>query len=231
MNKKQLIVAWVIGALLLSGCATIDSVNKNYQKINYSDGINTEEAKLIGKKRLINSGYQSEYQVISPDFLIDKRTKKYPDYWFVVYHPKNLGLTHSKYLVVMNKKTGDVLYSDYWECKENNFDWIIDKKGVADRYFLGVKRKIYYHVNTNYKASEEGIVFVRFNVLKDGTLKDVEVDRNKTKAAENLINVAVQAVRDSFPFFPFPTELQRFPELPFRLGISFETDNSPQQKK
>ncbi len=55
MNKKRIIITWVIGILLLSGCATIGSINRNIASVNYSDGVNSEEAKFIAQKYCVDS--------------------------------------------------------------------------------------------------------------------------------------------------------------------------------
>ena len=55
MNKTQFIVAWAMGILLLSGCATIGSINKHVGQVNPSDGISKQEAKWIAQKYCVEA--------------------------------------------------------------------------------------------------------------------------------------------------------------------------------
>jgi len=50
MNKKQWMLVWAIGLLFLSGCATARSIYMNSAIIDYSDGVNLQEAKWIAQK-------------------------------------------------------------------------------------------------------------------------------------------------------------------------------------
>ena len=94
---------------LLSGCATTNSIKVNYEKINYSDGINKEEAVLIAKNHLLSTKYKYDYQIISPLVLNNKSTRQYPDFWCIRFHPKKLHLMPYYYLVMINKKTGEIV--------------------------------------------------------------------------------------------------------------------------
>ena len=48
MNNKPLLVILIV-SILLSGCATVDSINRNTASVNYSDNISREEAKFIAQ--------------------------------------------------------------------------------------------------------------------------------------------------------------------------------------
>jgi len=214
--------------IFMAGCATLDSVGKNYEKINYSDGISPNEAKLIGKNQLISSADKNDYDALGPNFLthIDKKEKKYSEYYFVIFYPKNTPafFSSSRYLVVINKKAGDVLFSGSWDFKYSKIEWLFDGTTPRFRYFSDVRSRIRYYAYKNYERLDEGSVFIKLTLLKDGTVKNVEIDKKKTKASDYLINLAIQAVKDSSPFPPFPVQLQEFSEKDFRFVIDFVFD-------
>ena len=62
---KNLISLTII-LLLFTSCATLDSLDEYYAGINYEDGINRDEAKLIAKKYLVESSYEGQFQVWGP---------------------------------------------------------------------------------------------------------------------------------------------------------------------
>ena len=110
MNKKQLIVTFVIGILLLSGCATIGGINKSYESVNYSDGIDGKEAKVIAQKKLLLEHFSHNYMISTPDI------KKMDKYWSVAFLFEPTTLPSSEYFqtfyrVSIDCKTGDVLDS------------------------------------------------------------------------------------------------------------------------
>ena len=88
-------------------------------------------------------------------------------------------------------------------------------------YFLAVKKRIYDFAYKNYNVLEVGQVYFYLTILNDGTIKNIEVDKSKTKASENLINVAVKAVSGASPFSPFPKDLSQNSRINKRV-------NSPQ---
>ena len=105
--KKYLPCAFL--GVFLAGCATISSVDKNYQKINWQDGISRNEAFLIAKKHLIAQKEKPDYQVIAPFVRTDQKAKAQPNVWFVAFHPRKVPLLFKYYLVVVDKKTGEIL--------------------------------------------------------------------------------------------------------------------------
>lgn len=46
---------------MLSGCVTVNSINRNAASINYSDGINTQEAKHIAQKYCLDEGIRDVF--------------------------------------------------------------------------------------------------------------------------------------------------------------------------
>jgi hypothetical protein len=87
-----------------------------------------------------------------PDIKTGPIADKYPGYWFVVFghnwffpmSQNALGLTYTQlreteYLVVINKKTGEVLFYGQWYPKrENDFDWVFDRRAYKKKDLLAL---------------------------------------------------------------------------------------------
>lgn len=108
---KQLLTA-VFLTVFLTGCATMKSVNNKYGKVDYTNGISKEEAKSIAKKSLMESKARGKYRFTVPMILDDPYTKPNLEYWYISFSKKIYHLRSSHYLVVINKHTGEIEYSD-----------------------------------------------------------------------------------------------------------------------
>ncbi len=97
--------------VLLTGCTGIKTVSKNYSKINYRDGVSRSEAKLIAKKSLMESQVVHEYRFASPAILKWGKAFGHPNYWFIAFDSRNV-LQPDKYLVVIDKRDGEIRYSE-----------------------------------------------------------------------------------------------------------------------
>jgi len=127
LKTLSLICTGLILCFISSGCATIKSIEKNYKKIDYSDGINKSEAKLIAKKSLIDSPYRNFYRVIRPRILDNDETLQHPRYWFLKFRRKSSKLNKSNYFVVIEKKTGEVIYAEkHYPNNAQNYRWILE---------------------------------------------------------------------------------------------------------
>src|SRR3989338_2418583 len=103
--KKIIYLCLIV--MMFSGCSTTKMVNRSFNKIDYSDGISDREAKIIAKKKLIDTGSKGQYVVINPDLLETPDTYAFKaDYWFVSFKNKPLLMKDSTFLVVVNKETG-----------------------------------------------------------------------------------------------------------------------------
>jgi hypothetical protein len=98
---------FIILLIILSGCATVDSVKTNYDLIDYSDGVDKKEAVVIAKEHIINTKYRHRYQVMGPkvENLQDE------DAWLVRFYGKKTSISEfympSIYEVKIDKKTGE----------------------------------------------------------------------------------------------------------------------------
>ena len=67
---------------------------------------------------------------------------------------------------------------------------------------------------------EVGDVYVTFVLVADGSVKEVKIIEEKTKANDYLRNISLRSIKES-EFPPFPKDF-KFPELSFSIQISFE---------
>src|ERR1041385_7129242 len=80
------IALFVVLMASLTSCATREDIIRNYEeKVNYTDGVNTEEAKSIAKRKIITAEEKRNYKITAPGILNNLYTQKYSDYWFVVF--------------------------------------------------------------------------------------------------------------------------------------------------
>ncbi len=107
--KKLASVFVVFFFTMLASCATINSMENNYEKIDYSDGVNKTEAVLIAKNHIMKTKYVKDYQIVSPVILNNEQTKKFSNIWFVRFHPKKITLLTHYYLVMISKETGEII--------------------------------------------------------------------------------------------------------------------------
>jgi hypothetical protein len=95
-------------ALLVAGCATIGGVNKQYERIEYSDGVNKKEAVAIALKHLISTEHKNNY------LLSGRKIKKEEDTWGVafLFDPKssfNKTYFQTYYRVYIDIASGQVI--------------------------------------------------------------------------------------------------------------------------
>ena len=148
---KQLLC--VLGLLAVIGCATNEAVYRNFSSlINVQDGIDEQEAKIIAQRNIIVTQERRDYRITAPDIKTTMEAQKYADYWFVVFGHNWLSpistdpmaktyteLKEAQYLVVINKKTGDVKFTGQWYPKRaDNFDWIFDPDSFRKQHAIGL---------------------------------------------------------------------------------------------
>ena len=105
MKNISKVTAVFIG-LVLAGCATVGSIERNYALVDYSDGIDKKEAVAIAKQHMVNSQYSQRFQTIGP------RIEDMPaqNAWLVRFHGKKTSIGEfympSFYEVTIDKQTG-----------------------------------------------------------------------------------------------------------------------------
>jgi len=123
----------------LAGCTSTKAIYKNYDTLVINDnGVNAQQAKIIAQKKLINTEQKNNYRISYPDIKTGPLVSKYPRYYFVVFGHNWLEpmtrnrlvesyteLRETQYLVVIDKRSGKVLFFGEWYPKrENDFDWV-----------------------------------------------------------------------------------------------------------
>ena len=113
----------------LVGCSTISKIEKNYASVNFSNGIGSEEALFIAKKRLLDSLVFKDWKVDQPELMRDRFVRSYPDHWFVQFSSKAYERSFWRYLIVIDRKTGEVLEPGaYVPLEVVDYDWVFSGK-------------------------------------------------------------------------------------------------------
>lgn len=128
MNNFQwqgIALYFVFGLILLSGCTSIESIDKNYKKIDFRDGLSENETRIMAQKALLDSGDINKFIYEKPIFDNDPTVRKrYPNYAFIHFAPV-VG-NDERYLIVINEKSGEVKYSGPFNpFKNKNYDTIL----------------------------------------------------------------------------------------------------------
>lgn len=90
-----------------------------------------------------------------------------------------------------------------------------------DRIRNKIRNRAYFYIDDpKFQAGE---VYMTFVVASDGSLRDLKVIPERSRANEYLCEVGLRSIKESAPFPPFPPEL-KYPELSFNVVISFEVD-------
>ncbi|MDP2938859.1 MAG: hypothetical protein Q8O13_02095 [Candidatus Omnitrophota bacterium] len=95
------------------------------------------------------------------------------------------------------------------------------KNPKYNNYYQVIREKVRRYAYGNYTRYETGEVYLVFVVLRDGSLKDVRLIEEKTKANSYLKEIALKSIKDASPYPSFPEGLS-YPELSFNVIISFE---------
>lgn len=106
MKKIDLILISVGVLLLLGGCASVVSIYKNAESINYADGIDDREAKYIAQKYLLEKAISDAF-LTYPE-IQDNMIK--PDQWEVIFQKKDPTQLSYYYLFIIDKETGKIKY-------------------------------------------------------------------------------------------------------------------------
>ena len=91
---------------LCAGCATVETLDRFYDEINWKDGINRNEAAVIAKKWLLESKYEGDFQIIAPV------STGYDNYWQVTFLYKSLDYYEQVLDVYVDTLTGEVKGSE-----------------------------------------------------------------------------------------------------------------------
>lgn len=89
-------------------------------------------------------------------------------------------------------------------------------------YFQFLREKIRQRLKANYtNFGKEGDISLVFVLNSDGSLSDVAIDDAASAQDRQLINIAVESVKEAAPFPGFPKALS-YPKMSFNLDVSFK---------
>jgi len=86
-------------------------------------------------------------------------------------------------------------------------------------YYNGLNAKLKTVCQKNYTGKDHGEVSVSFVLLRDGSLEKVEASGTN----QELVEIAKKSVKESLPFFPFPSELKEA-TCQFDVSILFKAN-------
>jgi outer membrane biosynthesis protein TonB len=86
-------------------------------------------------------------------------------------------------------------------------------------YYKGLRSKLNAICHKNYSGKEQGEVSVSFVLSRNGSLEMVKGNGDNRELTE----VAIKSVKESFPFLPFPPDLEG-PSYQFDISILFKNN-------
>lgn len=78
----------------------------------------------------------------------------------------------------------------------------------------------FLNINKSYELKDKGLVYLKFALNRDGSLKEYRVIDEKSRAGDELKQIAIEGLLDAAPFESIPKELDS-PALTFSLVIHF----------
>jgi len=128
--KKYLsfMLVFVIGCASASA-KSIEIVSKNYDAVTFNDGIDAQEAKVIGQRELIKQNLVKFYDIDNPKIVTDVTDLPNNEkYWFVSFREKKVANIVFIFMAIINRDTGKVKFSD---------DFKEEKRWILEAVLLG----------------------------------------------------------------------------------------------
>jgi hypothetical protein len=109
----------------VSSCSSIGTYYKDFRDLKLADGVSSSEAKTIGQYHFVLSDQLNVFKPGSPAILNDRLALEYPEFWFVSFSPRDIDQHFYRYLVVINKKSSEVIWEGiYQPLKIINYNWV-----------------------------------------------------------------------------------------------------------
>ncbi len=122
--KNKIIVSVLI--LLCAGCASVP-VQEQYDLVKRDDGISEKEAVIIGQYELTEAALTNRFHIKKGMILDDRLVEPYPDYWFVSFYPIAYDDHFRRFLVVIDKKNGNVVRAEmYRPLRVFDYEWVFN---------------------------------------------------------------------------------------------------------
>ena len=87
-------------------------------------------------------------------------------------------------------------------------------------YYRALREKIRANVFSNYDRKIDGKIALRFQISKEGKLKDITIGSDSSSSLA-LRKIVLKSVRAASPFPVFPKELKDYTAIEFKIDISF----------
>jgi len=111
-NKALILFLLMIACGCTAAMKPADVINKDYQSVNFQDGVTQEEAFIIAKKEVMDQTPPQTYIIQEPKVMTDFESVPYQDqYWFVSFNEVEKGSTPIVYMVAIRKDTGKIVFS------------------------------------------------------------------------------------------------------------------------
>ena len=139
----QTVVLFILLTMGLASCASREDIMQNYEeRLDYSDGVDIKEAKIIAQRKIISVQEKRNYKITAPGIIANAAAQKYEDYWFTVFGHNWLSpistdegaktyseLKEAQYLVVISKKNGQIVFAgEYFPKRSPEFDWVFQER-------------------------------------------------------------------------------------------------------
>lgn len=125
MIQKHLILI----LLFTIGCAStiaedIKTITDNYETVDFDDGIDLEESKIVAQKQLIKNNVVDIYELTEPQITEDvEDLPNSENFWFVFFEEKKPSSIPFIFMVIVNKENGKIKFADDYD--EGN-KWILE---------------------------------------------------------------------------------------------------------
>jgi len=125
--KIQSALCCLVVFSVLAGCGYLEKSHGESPKIDTSNGVSTSEAFLIAQGLLEEADEKRDYHIKKPQVLTDILVRDYPDYWFIIFPAKKFEKSFWSYLVVINRRAGQVAFSGaYVELDVVDYSWVFE---------------------------------------------------------------------------------------------------------
>jgi hypothetical protein len=106
--------------LLLAGCASVETIGRQYSEVNTADGVTAAEGKSIAQEFLLSQGMGERYAVSVPQ-LDSTVLASYPEWkgkaWVVCFSSKSLDLLNpynrERFVVAVDQTNGNIRFYQY----------------------------------------------------------------------------------------------------------------------
>ena len=111
--------------VILAGCSGVGPYARQYETLNRQDGVTASEARVVAQYHFSLSDQVRIFKPGNPQVLDDRLVQKYSDFWFVTFYPRDIDQHFWRYLVVIEKKSGEVVWEGtYRPLTVFHYDWV-----------------------------------------------------------------------------------------------------------